>query len=175
MKYLFLLIVALAAASSSNARTIPSSGECANDATLRPVIYPDNWEELEQEQALKDQKYMLDFFETFDFSDEDLALARHEETERMVHAKVRQPRLKTMGLPEYPEQALDSGIDGNCEIIFMVSAEGRPIDTRAYCSNPIFITPALDFAKTIVFVPAAYGEQPIPRPNVLQPVRFCLP
>lgn len=56
--------------------------------------------------------------------------------------------------PDYPERALDKGIEGDCSVSYSVSPQGRVVDPQvAGDCHPLFVRPSLAAAKSFRYQP----------------------
>lgn len=75
--------------------------------------------------------------------------------------------------PEYPEEALARGLEGNVVIQALVGADGRVHETRVVNPDPVFDPVAVAAVRQYVFEPAKSGGKPV-AVWVAIPIRFKL-
>lgn len=56
--------------------------------------------------------------------------------------------------PDYPERALDKGIEGDCTVVYDVSPQGKVVNPQVQGScHPLFMRPSLAAAETFRYQP----------------------
>lgn len=69
--------------------------------------------------------------------------------------------------PDYPQRALDKGIQGECTVSYRVNAQGRVEDPQVVGDcHPLFIRPSLNAAKSFRYQPRVVDGQAVAVPNV---------
>jgi protein TonB len=69
--------------------------------------------------------------------------------------------------PDYPESALDRGIEGDCTVGYRVNPEGRVEEPRIVGDcHPLFIRPSLAAARTFRYRPRIVDGQAVAVPDV---------
>lgn len=64
--------------------------------------------------------------------------------------------------PDYPERALDKGIEGDCTVVYDVSPQGRVINPQVQGScHPLFMRPSLTAAETFRYQPRIVEGKPV--------------
>lgn len=64
--------------------------------------------------------------------------------------------------PDYPERALDKGIEGDCSVTYTVTPQGRVADPQvAGECHPLFVRPSLAAAKTFRYQPRIVAGQAV--------------
>lgn len=64
--------------------------------------------------------------------------------------------------PDYPDRALDKGIEGDCSVTYTVTAQGRVADPQvAGDCHPLFVRPSLAAAKTFRYQPRIVAGQAV--------------
>lgn len=74
----------------------------------------------------------------------------------------------------YPLQAAAAKIEGECEVLFAVSTDGKPRDWAATCSDPIFVRGAEDAISRMRFVPKLENGAAVERENAVYAINFKL-
>ncbi len=54
--------------------------------------------------------------------------------------------------PDYPERALDKGIEGDCTVVYDVSPQGTVVNPQVQ-GHPLFMRPSLTAAQTFRYQP----------------------
>ncbi|MBO5392837.1 MAG: TonB family protein, partial [Pseudomonas sp.] len=82
-------------------------------------------------------------------------------------ADVRQYLPISKQAPDYPQRALDKGIQGNCTVEYSVTPQGK-VDNPKVVGNchPAFIRPSLVAAATFRYQPRMVDGQPVTVPGV---------
>ncbi len=69
--------------------------------------------------------------------------------------------------PDYPEQALDRKLEGDCTVVYQVNAQGRVEQPKAEGDcHPLFIRPSLQAAKNFKYQPRMVDGKAVVVPNV---------
>jgi protein TonB len=69
--------------------------------------------------------------------------------------------------PDYPQRALDKGIQGDCTVEYQVNSQGRVENPQVVGNcHPMFIRPSLAAAKTFVYQPRVVGGKAVQVPGV---------
>lgn len=77
--------------------------------------------------------------------------------------------------PQYPEQALDRKLEGDCTIAYTVNAQGRVENPKAQGDcHPLFVRPALQAAKQFQYQPRKVNGQAVAVQNVKNTFQFRL-
>lgn len=77
--------------------------------------------------------------------------------------------------PQYPEQALDRRLEGDCTIAYTVNAKGRVENPKAQGDcHPLFVRPALQAAKQFQYQPRKVNGQAVAVQNVKNTFQFRL-
>ncbi len=74
----------------------------------------------------------------------------------------------------YPIEAVEAGIEGDCEMTFDVDASGRPYNIRAACTDDMFKAEAIRATAAARFSPRIIRGQPAPRKDAVYPISFTL-
>jgi len=75
--------------------------------------------------------------------------------------------------PQYPEQALDRKLEGDCTIAYTVNAQGRVENPKAQGDcHPLFVRPALQAAKQFQYQPRKVNGQAVAVQNVKNTFQF---
>lgn len=75
--------------------------------------------------------------------------------------------------PQYPEQALDRKLEGDCTIAYTVNAKGRVENPKAQGDcHPLFVRPALQAAKQFQYLPRKVNGQAVAVQNVKNTFQF---
>ena len=77
-------------------------------------------------------------------------------------------------VPTYPSAAINKGIEGTCEVKMDVTAQGRPFNVLATCSDPIFTKEAQRAVSRVAFLPKIERGRAVERRNVIYPLEFKL-
>ena len=83
------------------------------------------------------------------------------------------PQVITKILPEYPELARQSNMEGTVMVHVLVGKDGRVKETKITKSNPVFDAAAEKAAKQWVFKPALSNNKPVAVWTAI-PIRFTL-
>lgn len=76
--------------------------------------------------------------------------------------------------PYYPADAAAQKLDGMCEVLFDLGTDGKPVNTLATCSDPIFEAPAAELSGA-AFEPAKGANgQPVDVKGIVYPMQFCI-
>lgn len=69
--------------------------------------------------------------------------------------------------PDYPQRALDKGIQGDCTVQYQVNSQGRVENPQVVGNcHPMFIRPSLAAAKTFVYQPRMVDGRAVQVPGV---------
>ena len=69
--------------------------------------------------------------------------------------------------PDYPDRALDKGIEGDCSVTYTVTPQGRVADPQvAGDCHPLFVRPSLVAAKSFRYQPRIVAGQAVAVANV---------
>ncbi|ORC58959.1 energy transducer TonB [Pseudomonas floridensis] len=64
--------------------------------------------------------------------------------------------------PDYPERALDKGIEGDCTVVYDVSPQGRVVNPQVQgACHPLFIRPSVAAAETFRYQPRIVDGKPV--------------
>lgn len=120
---------------------------------------------LEAERTAAEQQRQLD-------------LARQAEQQRLAAERARQAAAEAAAnsrqylpiakeAPDYPQRALDKGIQGDCTVEYRVNPQGRVEDPQVVGDcHPLFIRPSLAAAQTFRYQPRLENGQPVAVPGV---------
>lgn len=89
-------------------------------------------------------------------------------TDREVAIPVRVP------MPDYPERALRSGLEGECEVVFSIDAAGRPFGAQANCSHQVFERSSQIAVERALFATKVNNGVPIGQDGLVYPIQFTL-
>ncbi|WP_435634956.1 energy transducer TonB [Pseudomonas solani] len=105
-----------------------------------------------------------------------LELARQAEQQRQAAERARQAEAAANSrqylpiakeAPDYPQRALDKGIQGDCTVEYRVNPQGRVEDPQVVGDcHPLFIRPSLAAAQTFRYQPRLENGQPVAVPGV---------
>lgn len=90
-----------------------------------------------------------------------------------VGADVTMPYPTTALAPDFPPLYSTLGVEGACETIFSVDADGKTEDILAMCTLPKFALAATNALKALEFEPAD-GKDTAKTEDILLPMNFCL-
>ncbi|RIJ24324.1 hypothetical protein D1224_08800 [Henriciella barbarensis] len=90
-----------------------------------------------------------------------------------VGGDVAMPYPTTAFAPEFPPLYSTLGVEGACETIFSVNADGKTEDILAKCTLPKFALAATNALEALEFEPAD-GKDTAETPDILLPMNFCL-
>ena len=77
-----------------------------------------------------------------------------QQAQQQVAADSSQYQPLSKEAPDYPERALDKGIEGDCTVVYDVSPQGRVVNPQVQGScHPLFIRPSLAAAETFRYQP----------------------
>ncbi len=76
--------------------------------------------------------------------------------------------------PVYPLRAAERGLEGACEGVFDVSAEGKPYNVRVKCSSSMFVRAATRAIEKWKYNPKIVDGKAVARRNVVTPFKFQL-
>lgn len=95
------------------------------------------------------------------------AAAEHARQAEALAAASRQYLPIAKQAPDYPQRALDKGIQGECTVSYRVNAQGRVEDPQVVGDcHPLFIRPSLNAAKSFRYQPRVVDGQAVAVPNV---------
>ncbi|MCJ8178133.1 energy transducer TonB [Pseudomonas viridiflava] len=64
--------------------------------------------------------------------------------------------------PDYPERALDKGIEGDCTVVYDVSPQGRVVNPQVQgACHPLFMRPSVAAAETFRYQPRIVDGKPV--------------
>lgn len=64
--------------------------------------------------------------------------------------------------PDYPERALDKGIEGDCTVVYDVSPQGRVVNPQVQGTcHPLFMRPSVAAAETFLYQPRIIDGKPV--------------
>ncbi|WP_122671508.1 energy transducer TonB [Pseudomonas viridiflava] len=64
--------------------------------------------------------------------------------------------------PDYPERALDKGIEGDCTVVYDVSPQGRVVNPQVQGTcHPLFMRPSIAAAETFRYQPRIIDGKPV--------------
>ncbi|WP_122456091.1 energy transducer TonB [Pseudomonas viridiflava] len=64
--------------------------------------------------------------------------------------------------PDYPERALDKGIEGDCTVVYDVSPQGRVVNPQVQGTcHPLFMRPSVAAAETFRYQPRIVDGKPV--------------
>ena len=90
-----------------------------------------------------------------------------------VGGDVAMPYPTTALSPEFPPLYSALGVEGACQTIFSVNADGKTEDILAMCTLPKFALAATTALETLEFEPAD-GKDTAETEDILLPMNFCL-
>ena len=91
-----------------------------------------------------------------------------------AHIQHHDARPKRPPIVNYPNRAMQKGAQGNCEVHFDVSKNGKPINLDAYCTSDLFERESIKALSRVRFEPATYKGVPYTRYNVVYPIEFTI-
>jgi len=77
-------------------------------------------------------------------------------------------------VPSYPHKAIINGIEGTCDVRMDVTAQGRPFNVHATCTDAIFSQEAQRAVSRVEFLPKIERGRAVERRNVIYPLEFKL-
>ena len=93
------------------------------------------------------------------------AAERARQAELAAASRPYQPIVKEA--PDYPDRALDKGIEGDCTVRYRVSPQGRVEDPQVVGDcHPLFVRPSLAAARTFRYQPRLVDGQAVAVPDV---------
>lgn len=97
----------------------------------------------------------------------DAARARAQAQAQAAELASRQYLPISKDAPDYPQRALDKGIQGDCTVEYQVNNQGRVENPQVvgHC-HPMFIRPSLAAAKTFVYQPRMVDGKAVQVPGV---------
>ena len=78
-----------------------------------------------------------------------------------VGGNVKEPQLISRVLPEYPQMAQESGVQGDVVIKTTIDAKGHVVNTQVISGPPLLRAPALDALRRWRYEPSTLNGQPI--------------
>lgn len=97
----------------------------------------------------------------------DAAKARAQAQAQAAELASRQYLPISKDAPDYPQRALDKGIQGDCTVEYQVNSLGRVENPQVVGScHPMFIRPSLAAAKTFVYQPRMVDGRAVQVPGV---------
>lgn len=123
----------------------------------------EQWREREREQAEQQAR-----------SAQQAEQARQQQLADAAKAKAQAAELASRqylpiskDAPDYPQRALDKGIQGDCTVEYQVNSLGRVENPQVVGScHPMFIRPSLAAAKTFVYQPRVVDGKAVQVPGV---------
>ena len=76
--------------------------------------------------------------------------------------------------PEYPRAGLRRRLDGNCEVTFNVSTDGKPKNIKAECSDDIFINSAKKAMKGVRYEPLTIDGVVYEMTEITYPLEYTI-
>ncbi|RMR29667.1 putative TonB protein [Pseudomonas syringae pv. coriandricola] len=77
-----------------------------------------------------------------------------QQTQQQAAADSSQYQPLSKEAPDYPERALDKGIEGDCTVVYDVSPQGKVVNPQVQGScHPLFMRPSLAAAETFRYQP----------------------
>lgn len=96
-----------------------------------------------------------------------LARQRQAEQARLAAADSRHYQPLSKEAPDYPQRALDKGLQGDCTVEYSVKPDGRIDNPKVLDGcHPLFIRPSLTAAKTFRYQPRIVDGQAVTVPAV---------
>ncbi|MBT2298566.1 energy transducer TonB [Pseudomonas fluorescens] len=96
-----------------------------------------------------------------------LARQRQAEQTRLAAADSRHYQPLSKEAPDYPQRALDKGLEGDCTVEYSVKPDGRIDNPKVLDGcHPLFIRPSLTAAKTFRYQPRIIDGQAVTVPAV---------
>lgn len=93
------------------------------------------------------------------------AAAEHERQEQALASRQYLPIAKEA--PDYPDRALERGIEGDCTVRYRVNASGRVEDPQVVGDcHPLFVRPSLSAARTFRYQPRLVDGRAVPVEDV---------
>ncbi|MAK60723.1 MAG: hypothetical protein CMK09_07070 [Ponticaulis sp.] len=77
-------------------------------------------------------------------------------------------------IPDYPQRALTSGLEGQCDVVFNIDAAGRPYDVEAECTDRIFLRSSENAVSKSLFAAKLKNGVPVGQENLVYPIQFTL-
>lgn len=93
---------------------------------------------------------------------------------RCRSAEIVEPRLADISAPDYPTEAQRAGLSGSCSVTLNITEAGEPADLTADCSDPVFVSAALEWAGQTEFSQRFVNGVPVPAYGVVLPLDFAL-
>ncbi|OAB49946.1 energy transducer TonB [Pseudomonas thivervalensis] len=96
-----------------------------------------------------------------------LAEQRHAEQARQAAADSRSYQPLSKQAPDYPQRALDKGLEGDCTVEYSVTPDGRIDNPKVIDGcHPLFIRPSLAAAQTFRYQPRVVDGKAVTVPAV---------
>lgn len=93
------------------------------------------------------------------------AAAEHERQEQALASRQYLPIAKEA--PDYPDRALERGIEGDCTVRYRVNASGRVEEPQVVGDcHPLFVRPSLSAARTFRYQPRLVDGRAVPVEDV---------
>ncbi|WP_300553615.1 energy transducer TonB, partial [Maricaulis sp.] len=84
------------------------------------------------------------------------------------------PEAKSYPMPVYPAEAASAGKIGACLVMFDLGLDGKPKNTLATCSDPVFASSAAALPGA-AFKPVTRPDgQPVEVKGVTYPLSYCM-
>lgn len=98
---------------------------------------------------------------------QELAQQRHAEQARQAAADSRSYQPLSKQAPDYPQRALDKGLEGDCTVEYSVMPDGRIDNPKVIDGcHPLFIRPSLAAARTFRYQPRVVDGKAVTVPAV---------
>ena len=98
---------------------------------------------------------------------QELAQQRHAEQARQAGADSRSYQPLSKQAPDYPQRALDKGLEGDCTVEYSVMPDGRIDNPKVIDGcHPLFIRPSLAAAQTFRYQPRIIDGKAVTVPAV---------
>jgi len=165
-------LLAVCACTTTPATTIPI-GQCQAGAPMAQIVFPDNWEAIRAQNMIEAEQLLAPY-------SKELATILAKTTSEMAWGddfslpSYTEAAILSRGEISFPTAASMQGRQAICEMHFSITPTGEPENIDAYCSDPLFVSESVRYASQLRFSPASFDDFPIPRPNVVQPIEFCL-
>jgi len=75
-------------------------------------------------------------------------------------------------IPSFPLIAAEKGLSGKCNVLFDVSAKGRPINVRAACTSQYFCRSSIRAVEKTQMRPKVVDGIEVPRMGVVYPMEY---
>ncbi|MDH1161225.1 TonB family protein, partial [Pseudomonas otitidis] len=120
---------------------------------------------LEAERTAAEQQRQLDLARQAEQQRQAAERARQAAAEAAANSRQYLPIAKEA--PDYPQRALDKGIQGDCTVEYRVNPQGRVENPQVVGDcHPLFIRPSLAAAQTFRYQPRLENGQPVAVPGV---------